>query len=167
MHDHIEWAKFVNSIEYEEWMGHVLFNIPMNINLALKSLNGFVNWSPLIQKLLFELYEYCYLLLNDDTNVSHYTWILIGINCWCLNINFFKLNWSLGWGNEWPYDYYCWKYIIHYHIILLVILDINCLGLKLYEVYKLTYFLLYFWIALFVIFVSHGLNRACKTEMFC
>ena len=33
---------------------------------------------------------------------------------------------------------------IHYHIILLVILDINCLGLKLYEVYKLTYFLLYF-----------------------
>ena len=24
-----------------------------------------------------------------------------------------------------------------------------------------------FWIDLFVIIVSHGLNRACKTEMFC
>ncbi len=152
MHDRIEWAQFVNSIEYEKWMGHVLFNILMNINLALKSLNGFVNWSPLIQKLLFELYEHFYLLLNDDTNVSHYTWILIGINCWCLNIKNCELNKSFGWGNEWPYDNYCWKYDIHYHIILLVILDINCLRLKLYEVDKLTYFLLYFWIVLFDIF---------------
>ena len=33
---------------------------------------------------------------------------------------------------------------IQYHIILRVILDINCLWLKLYEVAKLTYFLLYF-----------------------
>ena len=32
---------------------------------------------------------------------------------------------------------------IHDHIMLLVILDINSLQLKLYEVDKLTYFLLY------------------------
>ena len=42
---------------------------------------------------------------------------------------------------------------IHYHIISLVILNINCLRLKLYEVDKLTYFLLYIWIVLFVIFL--------------
>ena len=40
LHDHIKWAKFVNSIEYEEWMCHIIFNIVMNLNLALKSLNG-------------------------------------------------------------------------------------------------------------------------------
>jgi hypothetical protein len=56
---------------------------------------------------------------------------------------------------------------IHDHIMLLVILDINSLQLKLYEVDKLTYFLLYIWIVLLVIFVSHGLNSACKTYMFC
>ena len=106
MYDHIEWAKFVNSIEYEEWISHVLFNIPMNMNLALKSLNGFVNWFPLIQKLLFVLYEYCYLLLNDDKNVSHYTWILIGIYCWCLNIKFIWIDWFF-WLRQWrPHDYH-------------------------------------------------------------
>jgi hypothetical protein len=42
---------------------------------------------------------------------------------------------------------------IHYHIISLVILNINCLRLKLYEVDKLTYFLLSIWIVLFVIFL--------------
>ncbi len=30
---------FVNSIEYESWMGHVLFNIPIYVNLAIKPLN--------------------------------------------------------------------------------------------------------------------------------
>ena len=116
---------------------------------------------------MFELCEYFNFLLNDGTSVSHYTWILIGINCWCLNIKNYEFIKSVGWGNEYPYDHYCRNIDIHYHIILLVILDISCLRLNSYEVDKLTYFLLYFWIVLFVIFGSHGLNRACKTFFFC
>ena len=55
---------------------------------------------------------------------------------------------------------------IHYHIILLVILDINWLWLKLYEVGKLTYFLLYIWIVLFVIFCSSR-TKPCMQNCNC
>ena len=55
---------------------------------------------------------------------------------------------------------------VHYHIILLVILDINCLRLKFYEVDKLTYFLLYIWIVLFGFFLVTDWTVHAKLKCF-
>ena len=90
-----------------------------------------VDWSPLIQNLLFVLYEYCYLLLNGYTSVLHLAWKLIGIDCWCLHIkNVNKFNLLVEAMNGLMLTIID-NTDIHYHIILLVILDINCLRLTL------------------------------------
>ncbi len=51
---------------------------------SLKIFEWVVDCSPLIQKVI--VCTFWILILNDDTNISHKTWIPIGIDCWCLNI---------------------------------------------------------------------------------
>jgi hypothetical protein len=144
LHDHIEWANFVNSIEYEEWMGRVLFNIPINVNLAFKYLNGL-----LIDPHKFR--SYCLKCMNIIiyywmmAKVCHITLeylLVLIVDVWTSKfVNWFNL--LVEAMNNLMITIVENLYI-HYNIILLVILDINCLRLKLYDVEKLTYFLLHF-----------------------
>ena len=66
-----------------------------------------VDWSPLIQKLLFVLSEYWYWMkIQKYLIILEYLLVLI-VDVWTSKI----VNWfNIFWGNEWPHDYYCWKY---------------------------------------------------------
>ena len=70
----------------------------------------------------------------------------------------FELIESSGWGNEG----------LMTTTILLVNKTLIVLSWNEDEVDILSYFLLYLFELLYLLFyVSHGLNRACKSEMFC
>ena len=114
---------------------------------------------------MFVLSEYCYWLLNCGTNVSHYIFIPIGVNCWCLNIK------MVHWLNLF------FEAIKGFMITIVEIFDIlsriMLLAMKKFIVFSWNYVEranepTIYWIMfyLFFFFLGRGLNRACKTEIF-